>query len=208
MLKQGGYHQDSNSFIDPFISVSKLNQLHGQAYDNSNEKYKLRTNEFDTFNAKSSKNNPEKSKKKKKLNEVINQNLNLNSFRSMSKDRYGNMMSQNSYEVEQRVDTNHSVPLIPLQNNLCNMTAGFSREVPNWATGVQQMPNYEPQMRSSVNNRSSESVNDGTINHIMLKLSQLEHRIHSTEENMRISREIADLKYGEKKLAQDIGKFK
>lgn len=57
-----------------------------------------------------------------------------------------------------------------------------------------------------MSNHGNESIPESTLTKILKRLDQLEHRINTTDDKIRISEEISDLKYGEKKLAQDLGK--
>lgn len=176
---------------------------------NSNDRYGIQQHEFDTFNAKTSKSIPDKSHQQDKLSKAINMNLNHDSSRKTKAENYTSMLISNmSYETDQKeTDANHTVPLI---FNNSKLNGNDSREllvneISNWATGIQQMPTFEAQRSSTYSNNIYESMHDGTLYQILQRLDQFEHRLNSTDEKIRISKEIQTLKTDEKHLKTELG---
>lgn len=173
-----------------------------------NGRYSIPQQEFDTFNANSSKNKPEGNQQR--LGQAITQNLQLNSYRSQNKDKYSSMLLNNhSYEEMSRPDTNLSFPLH--SSKLCHTTDGaeskpssltmfefnsFEIDFPSWATGVQpiQLVSQGP------------ADNNEIMHQILSKLNQMERRMNNTDEKIRISGQLSELKYTEKQLSSTLGK--
>jgi hypothetical protein len=199
--------QESISFIDPPTFPSRCETGFQIRMGQSNDRYGVQQHEFDTFNAKTSQDKSD-SHQQHKLNKEIIRNLNPNMNREAKTENYSSMLISNmSYETEAKEsDANHTVPLIYTNSKANGIDSGEMRtnDIPHWTTGVQRMPTFEAH-RSSTYSNNYEQRHDNVLNQIFHKLDQFEHRLNSTDEKIRISKEINELKTDEKVLKTELG---
>ena len=196
------YDREPGSIIEPFISVTRVKMAHDQHDINENSSNSIEGRlgylnfENQDLNGEGIKSNQQR------LNEAINRNLNLQPLRS-SRGWYNIERSKNSYEEEYKANINNSVPILSYKHqNIANITVDKS-DAPSWATGIQQTSVFDSR-NGDASSHGYESIPESTLCKIMKRLDQLENRINTTNDKIRISEEISDLKYGEKKIAQDL----
>jgi len=211
-MKIDDHSKDSTSAIEPFVSVLNTRQEQMNMSSSPKEKYQICTQDFDTFNIHSLSQKPETSKNMNKLGNVINDNLNRSSVESNSHDRYANITRYHqSFEASPKYDDadhdiNHTLPVDYSRANLCHTAPCESYEkydIPSWKTGAQPKSSYKS---NKIDQSQFEQMQNGSMSQVLSRLTQLEYRMKSTDDKIRITQEITQLKQGEKNLAHSLGK--
>jgi hypothetical protein len=147
-------------------------------------------------------------KGQQKLNQVINENMGHCNYRSSSRERYSNpSLNSNlgrnhaSYEENHSLDkinknVNYSLPVMESRKSL-NNNGGEKYDMPNWTTGIQKLKNIDSYSHTYPQ-KISESYSESSIYQILSRLDHLEARMNTTENKVRLSSELSQLKTTEK----------
>ena len=161
------------------------------------------------------------SKNKDRLNEVIHRNLNADSFKSMSKCRYNNYTAMNDYDNSYeelnsiKLDSNHTAPMpippgyVPFDPRSGMKNPKINEITSNWTTGIKKINEFQDSLQNQSEDRYfiNTAASEVTLNKLIKRIVHLEHRMNATDDKIRVSEQILDLKYNEKILNSQLCMF-
>ena len=198
---------DGNSFLETFFPQSRCESDLKANLNNHYQNYQVQQQDFETFNADRLQTKSKNSQNPSINQETVLNNLTQKSHNGLSKDRHASLFTNNiTYDSETKGgDVNNTVPLIISNSNLSDSVE--KQYIPSWTTGIQRIPAYEGNYEQMYNEKFMRFGLENSMSKMLSKISQLEQRMNNSDSKMALSKEIANLKYNEKKLESNIGRY-